>query len=140
MDKCEESHSRFSFSKQQHKHGAETHFHRELLSHFLPINYFSTMTKLTQSTHSSSPGPISLQDLQEQVKPKTQVAKTNPSARAIINELPKTQELGPRFVKNSIIKVGDMAFQGVDLTSEAGQVMTIDWRYVFPSDLTSRNN
>lgn len=104
------------------------------------------MTELTRLTHSLSPDPINLQSLlEEEIKSKTQIATANPSLPAIVNELPKSQELGHKpvqlgFQKKPIVKMGDMAFQGVDLTSEVGQVMTIDWRYVPLGDLITINN
>lgn len=43
---------------------------------------------------------------------------------------PRSQLLGVCAPQQSILKMGSIEFQGVDLTSEAGQIAAVDWRYV----------
>lgn len=86
-------------------------------------------------SHSASPDPINLIDLIS-LEHKDRLAKARLGC-TVVNEFSRTHDLKTQIrtqgvtPRKSILKVADMAFQGVDLTSEAGQVAAIDWRYVF---------
>jgi hypothetical protein len=88
---------------------------------------------LTPSINSPSPDPINLIDLinyglpgtpsPKQKRGLTEVAEQ--SKRELRTRVPPAKSISP---KKSMVKMANMAFQGVDLTSEAGQVNSISWQ------------
>lgn len=97
------------------------------------ISHTVTENLLILMFHSASPDPINLIDNFARGQTATPLAKSKLDPSAIDGRPTLGLKSRPHLAqgtapKKSTFKMASIEFQGVDLTSEAGQVASIDWR------------